>query len=52
MKEKTRVEDVDRSIYDIKNKDADAYKFQSGLDQDVVLQLSYDKNDPKWMRAF
>ena len=52
MKEKTRVKDVDRSIYDIKNKDNDAYRFDAGLDQDVVLKLSYEKNDPKWMRAF
>ncbi|MCR4717772.1 MAG: Fe-S cluster assembly protein SufB [Lachnospiraceae bacterium] len=52
MKEKTRVDDVDRSIYDIKNKDKDAYRFDSGLTREIVMQLSEEKNDPMWMRKF
>ena len=31
MKEKTYVEDVDRSMYDFRNEDKDAYKVKEGL---------------------
>ena len=30
MKEKTYVEDVDRSMYDFRNEDKDAYKVKEG----------------------
>ena len=30
MKEKSYVEDIDRSIYDFKDDEKDAYKFQAG----------------------
>ena len=32
MKERTYVDDVDRSVYDIKDKENDAYRIKSGLD--------------------
>ena len=31
MKEKTYVEDIDRSIYDVKDEERDAYKVDEGL---------------------
>ena len=31
MKEKTYVEDVDRSMYDFRNEDKDAYRVKEGL---------------------
>ena len=52
MAEKTYVEDINRSIYDIRNEDADAYRFQSGLTREIVERLSEEKNDPQWMREF
>lgn len=54
MKEKTQVEDINRSLYDFKDIEDDAhfYKFQEGLTPDIVLQLSKEKNDPDWMREF
>lgn len=31
MKEKSQVADIDRSIYDIRDEENDAYRMQSGL---------------------
>jgi Fe-S cluster assembly protein SufB len=50
MKEKTYVEDIDRSLYDFRNEDADAYRLNEGLSEEIVLQISKEKNDPDWMR--
>ncbi len=52
MKEKTYVEDVDRSIYDIKNEDKDSFRIPEGLDVSVVERISKEKKDPPWMRQF
>ena len=49
-KEKTYVEDIDRSMYDFRNEDADAYRLREGLNEEIVLQISKEKNDPDWMR--
>ena len=48
-KEKTYVEDVDRSIYDFRNVDEDVYKVAEGLTPEIVRQISKEKNDPEWM---
>ena len=50
MEEKTYVEDIDRSLYDFRNEDEDAYKLEEGLTKEIVLQISKEKNDPDWMR--
>ena len=52
MKEKTYVEDVNRSIYDIKNEEKDVYKVDEGLTPEIVSKISDEKNDPVWMREF
>ena len=52
MKEKTKVEDIDRSIYDFRYADEDAYKVEEGLTEKIVNQISDEKNDPDWMREF
>ena len=52
MKEKTQVEDIDRSIYDIKDKENDAYRMESGLTPEIIEKLSKEKGDPEWMREF
>ncbi len=51
-KEKTYVDDVDRSLYDFRNEDKDAYKLQKGLTPEIVEQISKEKNDPQWMQLF
>ena len=40
MKEKTYVEDIDRSIYDMKNDEKDAYKVKEGLTPEIVEQIT------------
>ena len=49
---KTYVEDVDRSLYDFRYEDADAYKVDEGLTLAIVEKISSEKNDPAWMREF
>ncbi|MBO6165421.1 MAG: Fe-S cluster assembly protein SufB [Eubacterium sp.] len=50
MKEKTYVDDIDRSLYDFRNEEKDVYKVESGLTKEIVEQISREKNDPDWMR--
>ncbi len=52
MKEKTYVDDIDRSLYDFRNEDKDAYKLEEGLTPEIVSKISEEKKDPEWMREF
>ena len=52
MKEKTYVEDIDRSMYDFRNEEKDTYKVKEGLTPAIVEQISKEKNDPAWMQLF
>ena len=52
MKEKTYVDDIDRSVYDIKDIENDAYKVKAGLTPEIVEKISKEKNDPAWMQQF
>ena len=52
MKEKTYVEDINRSIYDFRNEDTDNFKIAPGLTPELVSQISKEKNDPAWMQNF
>ena len=45
---KTQVEDINRNIYDIKNKDDYEIKIQ-GLNREIVEEISRLKNEPDWM---
>jgi Fe-S cluster assembly protein SufB len=51
-KDKTYVEDIDRSMYDFRFEEKDAYKVSEGLTPEIVRQISEEKNDPEWMRDF
>ncbi len=46
---KTNVNDIDRNIYDIKNKDEYEFKMQKGLNKEIVEEISKKKNEPEWM---
>ena len=46
---KTQVDDINRSIYNIKNEDNYSFKMKKGLDESIVRQISKMKNEPKWM---
>ena len=37
---KTQVNEIDRNIYDIKNKDDYEFKMQKGLSREIVEQIS------------
>ena len=43
MSEKTYVEDIDRSVYDIKNEEKDVYRVKEGLTPAIVEQISKEK---------
>ena len=43
MREKSQVEDIDRSIYDIRDEEKDAYRMKEGLTPQIVEQLSKEK---------
>lgn len=51
-KKKTYVEDIERTLYDIKNEDHSVYKSHSGLTPEIVRDISQRKNDPEWMTEF
>ena len=46
---KTQIEDINRNIYDIKNKDDYDFKMQSGINEEIVREISKMKNEPDWM---
>ena len=52
MKEKNQVADIDRSIYDIRDEEHDAYRMKEGLTPDIIDRLSKEKADPVWMQQF
>ncbi len=52
MKEKTYVEDINRSLYDFRYEEKDFYRVDEGLTREIVEKISSEKNDPKWMHDF
>ncbi len=52
MKEKSRIADIDRSIYDIRDKENDSYRMKEGLTPEIIDKLSKEKDDPVWMQQF
>ncbi|MBR5658146.1 MAG: Fe-S cluster assembly protein SufB [Lachnospiraceae bacterium] len=54
MKEKTWIDDVDRSLYDFRYgyDDEHYYKVNEGLTPEIVETISREKDDPAWMREF
>ena len=53
-KDRAIVEDIDRSLCDFRyeEKEGEFYKIKEGLTEDIVLEISEKKKDPKWMRDF
>lgn len=52
MKEKSQIADIDRSIYDIRDEENDAYRMREGLTPEIIETLSKEKDDPVWMQQF
>ncbi len=52
MSRKTQVSDIDRSLYDFRYEE-DANDFlESGISPEIIREISDEKGDPDWMRAF
>lgn len=51
-KNRTYVEDIDRSIYDFKDRLRPSFSSKKGLTPGIVNTISLEKNDPGWMREF
>ena len=52
MAKKTYIDDIERTLYDIRNVDRSIYKTHAGLTEEVVRDISKRKNDPDWMLDF
>ena len=52
MSKKTYVEDIERTLYDIRDADRSAYKSGAGLTEEIIRDISARKNDPPWMLEF
>ena len=46
---KTKVKDINRNVYDIKNEDNYDFKMNKGLNKQIVEEISKKKNEPDWM---
>ena len=44
-KKKTFVEDIERTLYDIKDADNSVYKSESGLTEDIIRDISAHKGE-------
>ncbi len=51
-KKRTQIQEMNRGVYDIKNKDEFSYKTDKGLTREIVETISKEKNEPDWMREF
>ena len=49
---KTKIDEINRNIYDIKNKDEYDFKIKKGLTPEIIKEISKQKNDPEWMKEF
>ena len=47
---KTNLDEINRNIYDIKNKDDYEFKIKKGLTKEIVEEISKRKNEPVWMK--
>ena len=47
---KTKLDEINRSVYDIKNKDEYDFKIQKGLTREIIEEISKQKNEPEWMK--
>ncbi len=52
MAEKTYVEEINRSLYDFRDKVDAAFQTDAGLTPEIVARISREKRDPDWMARF
>ena len=49
MKKKTKIDEVDRGIYDIIEEVEISKKLEKGLTENIVREISKEKDEPEWM---
>lgn len=49
---KTQIDEMDRGIYDIKNSFSYRSKTEQGVSEEIIRQISKEKNEPKWMLEY
>ena len=49
---KTHINEINRNIYDIKNRDEYDFKIKKGLTSEIIEEISKQKDDPEWMKEF
>ena len=49
MKEKSHVDDIDRSVSDLRDEEHDASRIETRPTPEIISQISKEKNDPEWM---
>lgn len=52
IRKKTQIDELDRGIYDVKNEFEYAFKSKAGLTEEVIREISANKNEPEWMLEF
>lgn len=52
LDKKMEIDEMDRGIYDVKNRDSFSFKTQKGLTKEIVEIISKEKNEPIWMKEF
>ena len=48
-RKKSEIDDISRSIYDIKDEVSFSFKTESGLTSEIIREISAKKNEPVWM---
>ncbi|WP_028509376.1 Fe-S cluster assembly protein SufB [Ruminococcus sp. NK3A76] len=52
MGQKTKIDDIDRSLYDFRYEEDEEDLFDNGITPEIISEISDEKNDPDWMREF
>jgi len=47
MAKKTQVSDIDRGIYDIVNEERHVYRSDKGLNEEIIKEISKEKQEPE-----
>ncbi|MGI6432466.1 MAG: Fe-S cluster assembly protein SufB [Sphaerochaetaceae bacterium] len=48
-RKKTQIHEIQRDMYDIRDKDSSAYQVEPGLTKEIVNEISALQNEPQWM---
>ncbi|MBO4292247.1 MAG: Fe-S cluster assembly protein SufB [Lachnospiraceae bacterium] len=49
VREKTQIEDIDRTYYDFRYEEDASDLFEAGITPEIIREISKEKGDPEWM---